>query len=140
MEREKIIFFRNFFLRAFAVGVLFALFYWVVTLTLWNSYAPWLTQWFKVDEKELSALTLELFRKPAGSARVFLSCPSTGVALEREESLSLRLAVVKALGAYRALTRACPTSLPLCFAADTAALQEIVSWREQRANRQVPLK
>ncbi|HZR05940.1 MAG TPA: hypothetical protein VFA61_08945 [Candidatus Udaeobacter sp.] len=61
MEREKIIFFRNFFLRAFAVGVLFALFYWIVTLTLWNSYAPWLTQWFKVDEKELSALTLNFF-------------------------------------------------------------------------------
>jgi hypothetical protein len=61
MEREKIIFFRNFFLRAFAVGVLFALFYWIVTLVLWNSYAPWLIQSFKLDEKELGALTVNFF-------------------------------------------------------------------------------
>ena len=61
MEREKIIFLRNVFLRAFVVGVLFALFYWVVTLTLWNTYSPWLTQCFKLDEKELGALTLTFF-------------------------------------------------------------------------------
>jgi hypothetical protein len=61
MEREKIIFLRNVFLRAFVVGVLFALFYWVVTLALWNTYSPWLMQWFKLDEKELGALTLNFF-------------------------------------------------------------------------------
>jgi hypothetical protein len=61
MEREKIIFLRNVFLRAFVVGVLFALFYWVVTLALWNTYSPWLMQRFKLDEKELGALTLNFF-------------------------------------------------------------------------------
>lgn len=61
MEREKIIFFRNLFLRAFAVGVLFALFYWIATLALWHAYSPWLIEQFHMDEKELAALTLNFF-------------------------------------------------------------------------------
>ena len=61
MEREKIIFFRNFFLRAAVVGILFALFYWIVTLALWHAYVPWLSERFKLDEKELGALTLNFF-------------------------------------------------------------------------------
>ena len=61
MDREKIIFFRNVFLRAFAVGVLFALFYWIATLALRHAYAPWLVERFKLDEKELGALTLNFF-------------------------------------------------------------------------------
>jgi hypothetical protein len=61
MEREKIIFFRNFFLRGFAVGVLFALFYWIVTLALWHTYSPWLSEQFKVDEKDLGVITLNFF-------------------------------------------------------------------------------
>jgi len=61
MEREKIIFLRDFFLRAFVVGVLFALFYWIATLALWHSYAPWLIDRLKLDEKELGALTLNFF-------------------------------------------------------------------------------
>jgi hypothetical protein len=61
MEREKLIFLRNLFLRAFVVGVVFALFYWLVTLALWNAYAPWVMEHFKLDEKELGALTLNFF-------------------------------------------------------------------------------
>lgn len=61
MEHEKIIFLRNFFLRAFVVGILFALFYWIATLALWHTYTPWLTEWFKMDEKEVGALTLNFF-------------------------------------------------------------------------------
>ena len=61
MEREKIIFLRNFFLRAFVVGILFALFYWIATLALWHTYTPWLTEQFKLDEKEVGALTLNFF-------------------------------------------------------------------------------
>jgi hypothetical protein len=61
MEREKIIFLRNVLLRAFAVGALFALFYWIVTLTLWHAYSPWPSERFKLDEKELGALTLNFF-------------------------------------------------------------------------------
>jgi hypothetical protein len=61
MERERIIFFRNFFLRASVVGILFVLFYWIVTLALWHTYVPWLIERFKLDEKELGALTLNFF-------------------------------------------------------------------------------
>jgi hypothetical protein len=61
MEREKIIFLRNVFLRAFVVGILFTVFYWIATLALWHSYSPWLSEQFKVDEKELGALTLNFF-------------------------------------------------------------------------------
>jgi hypothetical protein len=61
MERENIIFFRNIFLRAFAIGILFAVFYWIATLALWHTYAPWLMEQFKLDEKELAALTLNFF-------------------------------------------------------------------------------
>lgn len=61
MEPEKIIFLRNLFLRAFVVGVLFAFFYWLVTLALWQAYAPWLMERFKLDEKDLGALTLNFF-------------------------------------------------------------------------------
>jgi hypothetical protein len=61
MEREKIIFFRNFFLRAFMVGVLFAVFYWIATVVLWHAYTPWLIERFKLNEKDLGALTLNFF-------------------------------------------------------------------------------
>ena len=61
MELEKIIFLRNVFLRSFVVGVVFALFYWLVTLALWQAYAPWVMERFKLNEKELGALTLNFF-------------------------------------------------------------------------------
>jgi hypothetical protein len=61
MEREKIIFLRNLFLRAFVVGVLFAFFYWIATLGLWRAYAPWIVERFNLDDKELGALTLNFF-------------------------------------------------------------------------------
>ena len=61
MERDKIIFLRNFFLRAFVVGVLFALFYWIATLVLWHAYAPWLSERFKLNEKEVGTLALNFF-------------------------------------------------------------------------------
>jgi hypothetical protein len=55
MEREKIIFLRSLFLRAFVVDVLFAFFYWIATLALWHAYAPWIVERFTLDEKELGA-------------------------------------------------------------------------------------
>lgn len=61
MEREKIIALRNLFLRALVIGVLFALFYWIATLALWHAYVPWLMERFKLDEKEVGALTLNFF-------------------------------------------------------------------------------
>ena len=61
MEHEKIIFFRNFFFRAFIIGVLFAIFYFIVTYTFWDTWAAWATHVFKVDEKALGRLVLMFF-------------------------------------------------------------------------------
>jgi hypothetical protein len=61
MEREKIIFLRNFFFRAFIIGVAFALFYFIVAYAFWNTWAAWVAYWFKVDEKELSRLLVLFF-------------------------------------------------------------------------------
>jgi hypothetical protein len=61
MEREKIIFLRNFLFRAFIIGVAFGLFYFIVAYAFWNTWATWVAHWFKVDEKELSRLLLLFF-------------------------------------------------------------------------------
>jgi hypothetical protein len=61
MDRDKIIFFRNFFLIAFIIGLLFALFYFGATLLFWNTGASWATRLFKTDEKEFGRLVLLFF-------------------------------------------------------------------------------
>ena len=61
MEYEKIIFFRNFFFRAFIIGVVFAVFYFIITYAFWNTWVSWVPSFFKVDEKELARLTLLFF-------------------------------------------------------------------------------
>jgi len=61
MDYEKIIFFRNFFLRAFIIGVVFALFYFIVTYAFWETWASWATHVFKTDEKELGRVVLMFF-------------------------------------------------------------------------------
>lgn len=61
MEREKIIFFRNFFFAAFVIGVIFALFYFGATLLFWNAGASWAKDLFKIDEKEFGKLVLLFF-------------------------------------------------------------------------------
>ena len=61
MEYEKIIFFRNFFFRAFVIGVIFALFYFTVTCLFWDTWASWATHFFKTDEKELGRLVFLFF-------------------------------------------------------------------------------
>jgi hypothetical protein len=61
MEYEKIIFFRNFFFRAFVIGVIFALFYFTVTYLFWDTWAWWATHFFKTDEKELGRLVFLFF-------------------------------------------------------------------------------
>jgi hypothetical protein len=61
MEHDKIIFFRNFLFRAFIIGVAFALFYFFVTYVFWSTWVPWVSSFFKVDEKELGRLALVFF-------------------------------------------------------------------------------
>ena len=61
MEREKIIFFRNFFFRAFVIGLAFALFYFVATFVFWDTGVSWATHFFKIDEREFGRLVLMFF-------------------------------------------------------------------------------
>ena len=61
MDYGKIIFFRNFFVRAFIIGVVFALFYFIVTYAFWETWASWATHVFKTDEKELGRVVLMFF-------------------------------------------------------------------------------
>jgi hypothetical protein len=61
MEREKVIFFRNFFFRAFIIGLAFALFYFVATFLFWDTGVSWATHFFKIDEREFGRLVLMFF-------------------------------------------------------------------------------
>jgi hypothetical protein len=61
MEYEKIIFFRNFFFRAFIIGLAFALFYFIATTLFWNTAVSWATYFFKIEEKEFGRLVLLFF-------------------------------------------------------------------------------
>jgi hypothetical protein len=54
MDREKIILFRNFFLAALIIGLLFALFYFGATLLFWNTGASWATHLSKPTRKNLA--------------------------------------------------------------------------------------
>ena len=61
MDRDKIIFLRNFFYAAFVIGLLFTLFYFAATLLFWNTATSWAAHFFKVDEKEFGRLVLLFF-------------------------------------------------------------------------------
>ena len=81
MGYGKIIFFRNFFVRAFIIGVVFALFYFIVTYAFWDTWASWATHVFKTDEKELGRVVLMFLSSCAWFSYFFFSCqvwPSIG--------------------------------------------------------------
>lgn len=61
MEREKIIFFRNLFLRMFVIGLVLALLLLGATLAFWNMAAGWVMHIFAVDEKALGRIVLIFF-------------------------------------------------------------------------------
>jgi glucan phosphoethanolaminetransferase (alkaline phosphatase superfamily) len=61
MEHDKIIFFRNFLFRAFAIGAAFAVFYFILTYAFWTTWASWVASFFKVDEKEFGRLVIVFF-------------------------------------------------------------------------------
>lgn len=54
MDRDKIIFWRNFFIRAFVIGLAFAVLFFFLTYGLWNTWAPWSAHWLRIDEKDLA--------------------------------------------------------------------------------------
>ena len=61
MEREKVIFLRNLFLRMFVVGIVIALLLLGATLAFWNAAAGWVMHLFSVDEKTLGRIVLTFF-------------------------------------------------------------------------------
>ncbi|HEY2143599.1 MAG TPA: hypothetical protein VGH06_04540 [Candidatus Udaeobacter sp.] len=61
MDRDKIIFFRNFFFAAFLIGLIFALFYFGATLLFWKTGVAMTAHIFKIDEKEFGRLVLLFF-------------------------------------------------------------------------------
>lgn len=61
MERKKIIFFRNLFLRMLVVSVVLALLLFGATIAFWDLAAGWMMHLFKVDEKTLGQIVLIFF-------------------------------------------------------------------------------
>ena len=61
MERDKIIFLRNFFFCAFIIGLVFGLFYVVATYIFWDTARQWVAQFYKVGEKGFGRIVLEFF-------------------------------------------------------------------------------
>lgn len=61
MEREKIIFWRDLFLRMFVVGLVIALLLFGATIAFWTIAAGWVMHLFGVDEKALGRIVLIFF-------------------------------------------------------------------------------
>ncbi|MGH8093310.1 MAG: hypothetical protein ACREIF_07555 [Chthoniobacterales bacterium] len=61
MEHEKIIFFRNLFLRMFVLAIIIALLLLGLTLVFWSAAAGWVLYLFKVDERALGRIVLIFF-------------------------------------------------------------------------------
>ena len=61
METEKIIFYRNFLLRTFFIGLALAVLLMAATLVLWDDLAPWVGRVFMLGEGELGELTINFF-------------------------------------------------------------------------------
>ena len=62
METEKMIFWRDFLLRIFIVGIVFFAVIGIAYLIFSNSpMMPWIASLFKVDEHDLGRLTLHFF-------------------------------------------------------------------------------
>ena len=61
METEKILFFRNFLFRTFIIGVLFAIFFAIVTFALWDALMPWVADLFRIAPTEMGELIVTFF-------------------------------------------------------------------------------
>lgn len=61
MERDKIIFWRDLFLRMFVVGLVVAMLLFGATMALWNTAAAWVMHFFSVNEEALARIVLTFF-------------------------------------------------------------------------------
>jgi len=61
MENEKIIFWRNFLLRTFLIGMGLAIILAVLILAFWHTWEIWVVQLFRTEEKELGRVVLAFF-------------------------------------------------------------------------------
>lgn len=62
MGTEKVIFFRNFLFRAFIIGIVFGVFYFIATMIFWNTWLmSWIERKFSINDAELGNLTLSFF-------------------------------------------------------------------------------
>lgn len=62
METEKMIFWRNFLLKTFIIGLAFVAFYLITSLIFFNSpMMAWIEGVFKVNENEIGKMTLSFF-------------------------------------------------------------------------------
>ena len=60
MEKQQVVFFRNLLFRVFAVGVIFALLYVVLTFSFWNTWVSVFAMW-GMEEKEAAMMMVASF-------------------------------------------------------------------------------
>src|SRR5438445_10861844 len=82
MDREKIIFLRNFFFAAFIIGLVFAFFYFGATLLFWNTAASWATYFFGIDGERIRRTGFALFYPAARGAGILVPRASVGPSLD----------------------------------------------------------
>ncbi len=62
MEKEKIIFFRNFLFKTFIIGVVFAVFYFIASIAFLDTWLmSWIERMFKVSDADVGNLILSFF-------------------------------------------------------------------------------
>jgi len=61
MEKQQVLFFRNLLLRAFVVGVVFAVLYFIITISFWDTWVSLLHKMFKLDENDTSRAAIAGF-------------------------------------------------------------------------------
>ena len=61
MEKQQLLFFRNLLLRAFVVGAVFAVLYFILTISFWDTWVSLLEKMFKLDEKDTARAVIAGF-------------------------------------------------------------------------------
>ena len=61
MEKEKIIFLRNFLFRTFLIGVLFAILIFILLVVFRHNWQMWVANIFGTEEKELGKVVFNFF-------------------------------------------------------------------------------